>query len=254
MKQGDKESRDSALKGLLTALRLLIAVPIPGPREWEPRHAVRWLPAVGLLIGVGGAALAVLLGWVLPVAVTAVLIVTFLTFISGCLHLDGLADTADGLMGTDDPEEAMAIMRDSRIGSMGVAAVVCVLAVKAAALFALGPGGLWRGALALPLAGRVGIVLAAWFLPYARTEGGLGAEFCETSGRWETLLPVLLLAIVLPLTAGHRGMMAAAVSVGGTIGFIMLQNRQLGGATGDTLGATCEVAEACAAIGLCITL
>lgn len=244
----------NAPKGLLTALRLLTVLPIPGPREWEPRHATKWFPAVGLAIGIAGALLAMLFTWVLPAAVAAVLIVAYLTVISGCLHLDGLADTADGLLGGRDKEEALDIMRDSRIGSMGVAAVFCALALKASALFALGPAGLWKGALALPIAGRVGMVLAAWFLPYARPEGGLGDDFCSAGGRWQTLLPVILLAIVLPLAAGHRGMMAAAVSVGGAIAFIMLQKRQLGGATGDTLGATCEVAEAFAAVGLCITL
>ena len=240
-------------KGLLTALRLLIIVPLPGPREWEPRHATKWFTAVGLLIGGAGAVLALLLTALLPASVAAVVIVGYLTIVSGCLHLDGLADTADGLVGGRDREEALEIMRDSRIGSMGVAAVFCALALKTSALFALGSEGLWKGALALPLAGRVCMVLAAWFLPYAREGGGLGADFCQSGGRWQTLVPVVLLAVVLPLVAGYRGMTAAAGSVGATIGFIALQDRYIGGATGDTLGATCEVAEAFAAIGLSVT-
>ena len=242
------------MNDLLAAARFLTVVPVPRPSTIEVRESLKWFPVVGLLIGIVGVVLALMAAELFAGPVAAVLVLVYLAAISGCLHLDGLADTADGLMGGGDRSSALTIMRDSRIGAMGVVAVVSALALKGAALFSLAPGALWQGALVLPLAGRSALLLSMWMLPYARPEGGLGADFCAQVEKWEVGGSIALLGLVALVAAGMRGLAAAAISMGVTVGFSRYLRRRLQGATGDTLGAACEIAEATAAAGLCLYL
>ncbi|WP_300610065.1 adenosylcobinamide-GDP ribazoletransferase, partial [Trebonia sp.] len=164
-----------------TALSLFTVLPAGGSSELGPGEAaaaVLWLPAVGLLLGVPGAAVIFgvgadgssgprrLLG--------AALAVGLLALLTGGLHLDGLADTADGLGSRRPAPQALEIMRRSDVGPMGVAALVLVLLVQAAALAAIPRTGLAGAALVLAaVTGRVAVVVATGS-PAARP-GGFGA-------------------------------------------------------------------------------
>src|SRR5687768_13358515 len=110
-----------------------------------------------------------------PATLTATLVVGFGAWATGAIHLDGLADTADGFGGGRDREEVLRIMRDPLIGSYGAAALVFVVGVKVTAIAALlDRGAAFPFVVAAPAISRWTIsALAAW-LPYARTEGGLG--------------------------------------------------------------------------------
>ena len=145
------------MKPLLAAIGFLSVAPVPS--RWrggkaELGRSLPYFPVVGLLFGVAAGLLARVLEYALPPAPAAVLLVIVLALLTGGLHVDGLADTADGFFSSRPKERILEIMRDSRTGAMGAAAVVCVLLLKCSALAALSPAGCVRAAFLMPLAGR----------------------------------------------------------------------------------------------------
>ena len=218
--------------------------------------AILWLPGIGLLLGAigGGVLLAVgtlnttgpgrLLGAALAVAVIAVL--------TGGLHLDGLADTADGLGSRRPAAAALDIMRRSDIGPMGVGALVFVLLIQVAALAAVPRPPLAAAALVLAeVTGRVSVVIAT-SAPAARP-GGFGALVAGRTTAAERALTVGALACAVAAagltaggTAGGPGLAARglAATLAGLLAGGLLQRtarRRLGGLTGDVFGAILQV-------------
>ena len=143
--------RTAAVGGILVAFRYLTVVPLPRSRTpGDLGRAAGWFPVVGLALG-GCLALASLgLDRLVPPAVAGMLLVALWSVLTGGLHLDGLADTADGLGGGWSRERALAIMRDGRSGPYGVTAIVLVLGFKAATLASLPEGLVWRALLLAP--------------------------------------------------------------------------------------------------------
>jgi adenosylcobinamide-GDP ribazoletransferase len=256
--RGDRAAAAVTVRGLRTAVSLFTVVPAGGSAELadgEAAAAVFWLPAVGLLLGGLGAGvlLAVgaggaseprrLLGAALAVALLAVL--------TGGLHLDGLADTADGLGSRRPATQALDIMRRSDVGPMGVAALVLVLLIQVAALAAVSRAHGAGAALVLAaVTGRVAVVVATGF-PAARP-GGFGALVAgRTAGRDRALtVAVLFGAIAAAGVLGGgwalavRGLVAALAGLlaGASLQFVAW--RRLGGMTGDVFGAILEVTAA----------
>ena len=201
-------------------------------------------PLVGAGIG-GLAGLAFLLVQLLglgdwPAAVLAVLASIVLT---GALHEDGLADTADGLIGGHDRNQRPAIMRDSRHGTFGVVALVLSALLRAAALVGIGdPIHAGLALIAAHAASRAALPVAMFVLAPARADG-LGAA----AGRPSALLAIGALAIGLLTTLAALGPMRGATAFGlaGAAIFAMgvLAHRRIGGYTGDVLGAFQQVGE-----------
>ena len=245
-------------RGLRTALSLFTVLPVGGDAELgegDAAAAVFWLPVVGLLLGGLGA------GVMLAVAaggtsgprrlLGAALAVTLLAVGTGGLHLDGLADTADGLGSRRPAAQALDIMRRSDVGPMGVAALVLVLLIQVAALAAVGRPLVAAGALVLgAVTGRVAVVIATGF-PAARP-GGFGALVAgRTTGRARALTVAALFGVVA--VAGVFGggwalaVRALAAALAGLLTAAFLSFvawRRLGGMTGDVFGAILEVAAA----------
>jgi adenosylcobinamide-GDP ribazoletransferase len=248
-----------------TAVSLFTAIPVggeAGPGEGEAARAVLWLPVVGLLLGLAGAVVMLgveaggsggprrLLGAALAVALIALA--------TGGLHLDGLADTADGLGSRRAPADALAIMRRSDVGPMGVAALALVLLIRVAALAAVPRTSAAAAALVLAeVTGRVAVVVATGS-PAARP-GGFGALVAgRTTARARALtvaglgcevVAAALAAGAAGLTADGAGLAARglAAALGGLVGGWLLQQvarRRLGGMTGDVFGAILEVSAA----------
>jgi adenosylcobinamide-GDP ribazoletransferase len=162
--------------------------------------------------------------------------------VSGALHLDGLADTADGFLSSRPRERILEIMRDSRVGPMGVLAIAGMLLLKVAAVASLAPPARFGTLLLLPLAGRTAPVLMMAALPYVR-EQGLGTAFQRPRIVLAPLLALALLAAAGFLAVGTAGLVAAAAAVGATALFALWCRAKIGGYTGDTLGGACELAE-----------
>lgn len=241
------------MNGLLAALRFLTVLPLPGDsgsRAEDLPASLPFFPVVGLILGAGAAVLAFYGSVLVPPAPLSVLIVGYLAFMSRGLHLDGLADTADGLMGSHQRQRMLEIMRDSRVGAMGVIAVFCVLAVKGASLASCERHALWRAALILPVAGRSAVVMAMGLLPYARPEGA-GTAFYQDRPCAAAIFAVLLALATGWLVAESAGLVAVEAALVVTMLLCWFAYRRIGGATGDVLGAVCEIAEATAALAAC---
>ena len=245
------------LRPALIALQFLTCFPIrlqPPPGGREVGLSLLWYPAVGLLLGVLlFAAAAVLSGVASPLA--AALVLALWVTCTGALHLDGLADTADGWVGgRGDRERTLEIMKDPRSGPIGVAALVCVLLLKFAALSALGDAGTVRlcGYILPPVLARGAVPLLFAHTPYARADG-IGADIAKyqsrTAGRW-----VATLAALLPIVVCARHGVTAVAATGAI--YLLMRRAfvgRLGGVTGDCVGAMIEVMETTALVALTIS-
>ena len=227
---------------LLAALAFLTRVPIGKSFEGsEVGRAALFFPLIGAAIGVVQLGVFLLLKPHLPSLVVAVLVVALSAWVTRGLHLDGLADFADGLGGGSTREDALRIMRDPAVGAFGVIALVLVLGVKIAAVDAL------ASAEALVLAAALArwtAVPAGFFLPYARESEGLGAAMTGGTGRFELLGSTVLavaISLLFPLKLALVSWVAVLL-VSLLVGAIA--RRRFGGMTGDVLGANVELAEA----------
>jgi len=203
-----------------------------------------WFPIVGLLIGAICGSAAFLLRGHLPQALVAVLLVALDALLTGALHYDGLADTADGFGGGKDRDDVLRIMRDHAIGSYGGTALVLLVVLKTTAYANLLAGGKWMPAIVLtPAIGRWSILLLTAALPYARQTASVVREMGKTALVVGTvLLAVALLASRLWCAAAAAG---SAILVSGCFGLYC--RRRIGGITGDTLGANVQLCE-CASL------
>jgi adenosylcobinamide-GDP ribazoletransferase len=238
------------MRGLLVAGRFLTRLPVPaGPEAGDLGRAAGWFPVVGAVLGalLAGAQLAG--GWLVPPLLAAVLVVGLWAFLTGGLHLDGLADSADGLGGGWSREETLAIMRDARTGAYGVVAVVLVLALKIGALAGLGPALGWRAVLLAPVVARAAPIGLARLCPPARAEGSGHAFALTVAGGGAAAAALVPLGFALGLF-GAPGLVPLAVTALTTVGFAGYLRRRLGGLTGDCLGALVEASEALTLVAL----
>ncbi len=229
-----------------TALRFLTIFPVPGSPERSGEAIAASLslfPLVGILIGALAASVALLAANLLSPALLSVCIALIWVAVSGGFHIDGLADTADGFFSSRPRERILEIMKDGRIGAMGVIAIFFVLALKIAALTGLQQAEFWRAALLAPLAGRCAIVVLAVALPSC-SPNGLGNLFCSGRSVGEALSAVGILVAAGWFVAGIAGLVAGTVSILGALLFALYCFQKIGGATGDVFGAGCEIAEA----------
>lgn len=232
------------MRSLFAAIGFLTVLPLPKRWQSTENHLACcpfWFPAVGALIGGTVALLDLGLGLFLPPTVVSVISVLALLAASGGLHMDGLADTADGFFSSRGRERMLEIMRDSRSGPMGVMAICSLLLLKTVTLAAV-PAPLRVSTIVLmPLAGRTALTVSLAALPYARKTGGLAGVF-QPAG-WQALLASALLMAGGWLLQGTTGLVAAMASLAATLQLAAYSKRKIGGFTGDTLGATCEVTE-----------
>ncbi len=215
--------------------------------------AVRYYPAVGILVGLaGGAVFAAAYGpfGPLPAAVLAVAATALLT---GAMHEDGLADTADGIGGGRTAGRALEIMRDSRIGVYGVLALVLVLAVRVFALAGLPP---WIG-FAAPVAAhglsRWSIVVVIATADYVRPSGVAAPVAGPVPQEAHLIAGAAALACLAPLALAASPLAALGALAGLALGHLAVRGffqPKLKGYTGDTLGATQQIGEAGALLGL----
>ena len=250
---------------LVLAVTFLTAVRLPDPGAaaapadlWA---SMSFYPLVGLVLGVAAwGVYAVLLYAVTPL-VAAALVVVGLELATRALHLDGLMDSADGYLSGAPRERALEIMKDSRVGAMGVFAAIAVMIVKVSALASLACPGAALGLIVGLSAARLLPALDVRFFAYARREG-TGAAF---AGAGTTNGPVVAAAAFAAAAALVTGALAhgglggaflgldlAATAVALALGVQALVGRRLGGLTGDVYGLGIELAEALALVGAVI--
>lgn len=225
-------------------LHFLTSFPYPRRSVFleEVVQGIVFFPIAGFFIGLFLAGTSCLLDLIFPVMVSRALLLVIWVGITGALHLDGLADTLDGLGGGADRETRLAIMRDSRVGTYGMVGVVLYLVLKFAALFSIPSFHILPALIVAPLLGRLAMVLILVSSPYARPEG-LGKPFAEgispIKGIWAVGIAILL---GIWWVGWHF-----AVYLGVALVAVLLLRRYflttLGGITGDTTGAVNELVE-----------
>jgi adenosylcobinamide-GDP ribazoletransferase len=231
---------------IFVATAFLTRVPVPvvaGARDVG--RAARWFPLVGGAIG-GTAALAAwgcdVIG--VPPLPTAVLLVSLGAWITGAIHLDGLADMADGFGGGHTRDDVLRIMRDPTIGSYGADTLVAVITMKVTALAAL----LERNAalpflVAAPAISRWTIVALGTWLPCARAEGGLGQAVTRASGMTGLLVATAMTAAIAFAILRTAAIVPWAVAIVLMVMVGRAAQRRIGGVTGDVFGTSVELAE-----------
>jgi adenosylcobinamide-GDP ribazoletransferase len=247
------------------ALSLFTVIPAGVGGDLDDAAAVRavyWLPALGAGLGLAGSAVLVFVAAGQLSAerqfLGAALAVALLAVATGGLHLDGLADTADGLGSRRPADQALEIMRRSDAGPLGVAALVLVLLVQVSALASLprgwgGGGAGWTGApglVAAAVTSRVAVVLATGS-PSARPSGFGALVAGRTSAAGRVASVVALLAAVVGAGLALGGVAAAVRGTGAAVAGLAVAallcwaaRRRLGGMTGDVFGAIVELSTA----------
>ncbi len=253
---------------LVVSLGLFTTIPVPSVAEVDRRMATRAMasfPIVGFVVGALAGAVTWGATWIGGALLGPVLGLATLALVTGALHLDGLADTADGLGSRKPPEVALEIMRRSDIGPMGVIALFLVLLADVAALSRIAAVHPAAGGLALLTAavlGRVAVVCSTTPSEKGARAGGFGALFhgvtsVPTAILW-AVAGVVMSGLLGWVALGMAGALVLGCAGVAALGIVWLWRghlaRRLGGMTGDTFGSIIEVTQAvflvCTALGL----
>jgi adenosylcobinamide-GDP ribazoletransferase len=238
---------------LARSVAFLSRIPVPDrffrDHDGSISRVVRAFPLAGMLVALVPSLVLYGLAEIGDAMVAALLALTLLTLLTGALHEDGLADAADGLGGGRDTDHALMIMKDSRIGSYGVVALVLSFGLRAASLAALARTDESLAAVAMLAAASASRAAMIWHwssLPSARETGvAANAGAPEPMARNVALVTGAVLGLVF--IASHLGLPAAVFSLliaaGAGFGFTRFVRKKLGGHTGDTIGATQQICE-----------
>ncbi|MDI6799130.1 MAG: adenosylcobinamide-GDP ribazoletransferase [Actinomycetota bacterium] len=232
------------MSGLVSAINFLSIISIPSKRgrsEAELKGAARFFPLVGLLFGLILALLDIGLRMVLPLMAASILLIAASTILSGAIHLDGLADTLDGILGGGgDRVRSLQIMRDSSLGTFGAASLSLDLILKFVLIASLHGRLRFLALLLFPLVARGALVFSMVLFPCARGDGK-AKSFDSFKDIKSLSIPIILLLSSIffcPLSV-----LATLVTL--LLSFLIsyLLNKRLGGLTGDTYGAVVELSE-----------
>jgi len=240
-----QKERIEKLSTFLTALQFLTIISIPWrrkAREVQIGNSIGYFPVVGLIIGLILASLSWLFGLALPPGIVNAMLLVVLVILTGALHLDGLADTCDGLAGHKTVEDRWQIMRDSRVGGFGVIGVVLILLVKYVSLNSI-PGTLMIASLVLmPVAGRWAMAYSLFAYPYARPSG-LGKAF-KKGARWPGFIVATIITIAIAVVSMQLiGLVILSIVLIITTVLTAYFKKTFAGLTGDNYGAINEIVE-----------
>jgi adenosylcobinamide-GDP ribazoletransferase len=241
---------DARAHGFIAELRLaagfLTIVPLLSGRALDDEAVAAsfgWFPLAGFAIAVALSLEDLILARFFDLTIRSLLIVISLTIVTGALHLDGLADTADALGAGRDRARALVILRDSRIGSFGAAAIFFALALKVVALATLAGARRYTAIFTAVGLARWAMVAVAGRIPYLRAEGAGSAILASGSEpRNLTIASLTVMAAMLPL-ASRTVLAAILAAIAITLAIRAFYRRWLGGVTGDLIGACGELVE-----------
>lgn len=234
----------------LAAVAFLTRLPLGRAAASDPEALLRaapFFPLVGAAIGLAIGLAAIGLAGVLPALLAGLLAVALELVLTGALHLDGLADSADGLGGADR-DGSLAIMRDHALGTYGTAALALDLLIKGAALGVLADAGALAAVVAALALSRAAPLPLARLLPYARAGEGTG-RLLTAHARTGPVCAALALAVALVLAVyGLEALPLVACAAAITAATGLLAHRRLGGITGDVMGAAIELSATAALV------
>jgi adenosylcobinamide-GDP ribazoletransferase len=236
--------------GFVTAIQFLTRIPVPSPPYSADSlaRAVKFFPFVGLVVGALAALLYGVLTPHLPRIVAALCVVIFLVCIAGCLHEDGLADTADAFGGGWNREQILLILRDSRIGSYGAAALALSLLARVFLLSSLPVAHMAQYLIAAHVLCRWTTLPLSYYLSPARgvSENGVegqGARIAKLTTRASLIAGTLFAFAVVIAGLRSRAVAPIISAVAITLMSALYYLRRIGGVTGDCFGATNQLTE-----------
>ncbi len=240
------------MSALAAAVRFLTVVPVAGRTGTDPRAIARspaFFPLVGVGIGLALAGLDRALLLAFPAGVSAAIVIAAGIALTGALHLDGLADTADGLFGGRTPERRLAIMREPAVGVFGAAAIGASLLIRWASIAALASTTRFAALVAAPALGRWAALLLLDRFAYLRGDG-LASAYSGPSA-WRLLFGAATALAASYLLLGLWGLtLIAGVTLLSLVTGIYASRRLGGGLTGDVYGAASEIGELATLVGV----
>ncbi len=242
------------MKRFLAALQFLTIIPIPKGikiEEKELASSVIFFPLVGLFIGGILLLIDISLRKFIPALTINLLLLLVWVEITGSLHLDGLADTVDGLSGGKNREEILRIMADSNIGAKGAIALILLLGTKYLFLYQLPFAPRNYALLLVPALGRWAMVLAIAFSSYPKEEG-LGRIFVGGNNKKEALVTSLLIILLGLLLFKSSFIYLLFGILAATFLLLAIFKGRIGGITGDNLGAINEIIEVVTLLIICL--
>ncbi len=242
------------MKELFFAIQFLTILPVKIrtlPGETVSRSLASF-PLVGLLLGAALCLIHSLSSFIgLPALSRDIILVISLAILTAAIHLDGLADTADGFLSGKNKEEILTIMKDPHIGVMGVVSIVSVLCLKIAFLYSIAPDSKPTALILMCLLSRWALVWNLFLFPYARKEGKAKLFFNGVTPA--IVIKAALLALTLALIIDRlKGLLLFLIITIFTYYLGSFFSRKIDGITGDTLGAVSEISEISVLLWLCI--
>lgn len=240
------------MNALFATIQFMTRIPVPESwtKDFEFQRFVEgivWFPVVGLLVGGFATGCFALALHVFDVAIASAVYVLALALITGGFHLDGLADTCDGIFSARKRERMLEIMKDSRLGTNGCLALIFIIVFRVLAvnhLAAIAGNALWYSLIAAPIAGRALMAILMYRQTYAR-ENGLGNVFIGKVSAKQTLITLAAGCMLVALLGQISAIRAYFFTLIFAYGYQRFIHQRLGGQTGDTLGGGNELFELC---------
>ncbi|WP_418964652.1 adenosylcobinamide-GDP ribazoletransferase [Cetobacterium sp.] len=254
------------MKGLVLLFKFMTRLPVPGGNSFDSKalgKGMKWFPLVGLVIGIINLVVALVLETFIPSPILmGIILVTLDVIITGGLHLDGLADTFDGIFSYRSKQKMLEIMKDSRVGTNGVLVLILYFIFKIAflvetsELFGINQGVIM---LIVPVLSRINSVVNCAFEPYARATG-MGKTFVDNTDKGGLLISYATVTAILYGISQYFMLPFISLFIVLNIlvicGFFFgkLMTRKIGGITGDTLGALLELSSVLSLLLMYLTL
>lgn len=234
------------IRGFIHQLQFMTAIPIPLNLKFDEdefARAVIFFPLIGLIIGLPLAGVYFLLSLLDARLAALSLAVVMEILVTGGLHLDGLADSFDGIFSYRPRERILEIMRDSRIGTNGTLSLIVLLALKVILLYSIENLAFVPILLLMPLMGRTAAVWSIGLFGYAREGKGMGAAIVAKTGFKQIAISSVLAAALISLVYSFHYIALLAAVIALSLLFSLYVKRKIGGITGDIIGAIIELSE-----------
>jgi len=244
------------MRSFLQAFQFLTIIPFFYPANAQAEDIGRstsYFPIVGAVQGLILVGLAYIMSWFFVWEVASIILLAALLISNGGFHLDGLADSIDGIAGGANKKERLKIMKDPHIGVIGVVFVVVILLAKFIAIKNLSEPIRYQALFLMPVIGRWSMVPMAYWSEYAREENGLGKAFTDNTGIWQFIFATALAVIAAVALLGMNVLPIILLLLFLAYLWTILFKRKLGGITGDVLGFQSEVSEIFFLLAIMIT-
>ncbi len=229
------------MKSLLLMITFFTRLPVKYNYEYDEKDLIKGIklfPIIGLIIGMLVFIPTLLSSYIDKPVLVIIVWITYI-WLTGGLHIDGLADTFDGVFSNRDRDRMLEIMKDSRIGTFGVLVIIILIISNLVLSYYID----YKLFILIPIVGRSSALLSASISKYARKEGGMGTGFIENCGVKESALAIVFTVITAYALVSINTLLALLVTY---IVVVLLTNYikgKLGGMTGDTMGAVIELSQ-----------